>query len=227
MDVRLDRRLRARSKTAFRQILGQAMIDQVHRWLYHDETWVQTQWLGVSCQKYPIDLWLYQEIIYATRPTLIIETGTAQGGSALFLASILDLIGEPGRVISIDIAENAVVPSHPRICFLTGRSSTAADLVQQVSREAKSERTMVILDSDHSARHVLEELSAYSTMVSPGCFLVVEDTNVNGHPVFAKHGPGPMEALEEWLPQNRQFHRTQWDRRYFISQNPLGYLERR
>ena len=64
---------------------------------------------------------------------------------------------------------------------------------------------MVILDSDHSQAHVSAELSAYAPLVTPGCYLIVEDTCVNGHPLYPDHGPGPMEALDAFLPQHPEF----------------------
>ncbi len=100
-------------------------------------TWGNTQWLGVKTLRCPLDLWLYQEIIFETRPGLIVETGTAHGGGALFLASMCDLV-KHGEVISIDIVQSSDWPRHPRLTYLTG-SSVGADVVKTV-RQARGRR---------------------------------------------------------------------------------------
>lgn len=85
---------------------------------------------------------------------------------------------------------------------------------------------MVVLDSDHSADHVTKELSIYSQFVSQGCYLVVEDTNINGHPVLPEFGPGPAEALEEFLAGNGQFTVDESREKFLLTFNPKGYLRR-
>jgi hypothetical protein len=107
-------------------------------------TWLATSWLGVPVLKAPTDLWAYQEILSEIRPDLIVETGTAAGGSALFLASICDQLGH-GRVLTVDIDDRPVLelaynrpvarPMHPRIRYLHG-SSIAPEIVAEVRREA-------------------------------------------------------------------------------------------
>src|SRR5438132_4143406 len=107
--------------------------------------------------------------MHELEPDLIIETGTAQGGSALFLASICDLLGK-GRIVSIDIAPRDDRPLHPRITYLLG-SSTSAPIADEVRTLARSHRTvLVILDSDHSRDHVLRELAIYGELVTPGSY---------------------------------------------------------
>src|SRR4029453_10122114 len=108
--------------------------------------WWHTEWLGTAASKCPFDLWVYQEIMFRTRPDVIIETGTLFGGSALYLASMCDLLGN-GRVITIDIEEGKRErPSHPRILYLKG-SSVAPEIVDRVKDEiSDSDRVMVILD---------------------------------------------------------------------------------
>jgi cephalosporin hydroxylase len=192
---------------------------------WHDYTWNSTKWMGVSALKYPSDAWSYQEIIYDTKPDLIIETGTKYGGSAFFLANLLDLLGA-GRIVTIDIEETKNRPIHSRIHYLTG-SSTSQEILRSVDQFAsQAKRIMVILDSDHSEKHVYEELLAYQRFVSQDCYLIVEDTNVNGHPVCHKHGPGPMEAIQHFLPDHPEF-RTDLEReRLGITAHPQGFLKR-
>jgi len=192
---------------------------------WHDYTWTTTKWMGVPALKYPSDAWSYQEIVYETKPDLIIETGTNQGGSALFFASLFDLLGA-GRIVTIDIDDRKDRPVHPRIQYLTG-SSTSAEIIQSVEQiAAKASRIMVILDSDHSEKHVFEELRLYHRFVTPGCYLIVEDTNVNGHPVCHKHGPGPMEARARFLPDHPEFETDLSRERLGITAHPKGFLKR-
>jgi cephalosporin hydroxylase len=205
-----------------------SLVDQFHR-LYYDrreQTWGNTFWLGHRVLKCPLDLWSYQEILHEVRPELIIETGTYQGGSALFLASICDLLGE-GEVLTIDVDWREGRPRHPRITYLTG-SSTSNAILRQVRRRAKSaSRVLVILDSGHAKDHVLAELDAYAPLVTPGSYLVVEDTNLNGHPVDSDHGPGPTEAVAEFLERNDAFVRDERREKFLLTFNPGGFLEKR
>ena len=173
-------------------------VNAFHKlYYYSSNTWLNnTSWLGVPAQKCPLDLWVYQEILYDVKPDVIIEAGTYKGGSALYLASIFDLIGK-GRVITIDIAkQNEDRPVHDRVTYLLG-SSTSDEIVHKVEELVRpTDKVMVVLDSDHSAKHVLEELRIYHKYVTPGSFLIVEDGNINGNPILPDSGPGPGEALE-------------------------------
>jgi len=176
-------------------------------------SWGGATYMGVKTWKWPCDLALYAETIWEVKPKLIIETGTAFGGSALYFAHLLDAIGW-GKVVSVDLNEvQGSYPKHPRIAYVGGKSSTAADTLAEVrgyvnhhcEPKVGKGRCMVILDSDHSRAHVLHELAVYAKFVSPASYLVVEDTNVNGHPVYPEHGPGPQEALDAWLPKYPDF----------------------
>jgi cephalosporin hydroxylase/glycosyltransferase involved in cell wall biosynthesis len=182
-------------------------------------------WLGTLAQKCPLDLWTYQEILVETRPDLIIETGTCEGGSALFLASICDLIG-CGRVITIDIVDIPGRPQHPRISYLLGSSVDPAVVARVRNEAAGCHRVMVILDSDHRRDHVLAELHAYADLVTPGCYLVVEDSVVNGHPYLPDFGPGPWEAVEAFVNVRTDFVADRDRERFLMTLNPGGYLRR-
>jgi cephalosporin hydroxylase len=201
------------------------VIDAFHQLYYDSRVWGQTRWMGVNCLKTPLDLWVYQEIVWETRPDLIVETGTADGGSALYLAHILDLV-DHGRVVSIDLQERER-PHHLRITYMQGRSSVDSGVLGDVAAIARSSnRTMVILDSDHSKLHVLAELRAYSAFVSVGQYLVVEDTNVNGHPAYPDFGEGPWEAVGEFLQGQKAFEIDPAREKFFLTINPNGFLKR-
>lgn len=185
---------------------------------------ISLSWLGFRTLKSPVDLWTYQEILVETRPDLVIETGTRFGGSAYYLAAIMELLGR-GRVVSIDINTEPGRPAHPRIEYLLG-SSTDPAIVARVRSAAAGKRVMVILDADHSAAHVAAELAAYHDMVAVGCYLVVEDGNVNGHPVLPDWGPGPMEAIDAFLEGRDDFVVDPDRERFLLTLNPRGYLRR-
>jgi cephalosporin hydroxylase len=205
------------------------IVRDFHRLYYESEkrTWSNTFWLGHPSAKCPLDLWIYQEILFERRPDVIVESGTFFAGTAYFLACMCDLI-DNGRVITIDIRERQPHrrPRHPRIEYRTG-SSTAPEVVAAVKEALQpGERVMVILDSNHRREHVLAELQAYSPFVTPGDYLIVEDTNINGHPVAEDFGPGPMEAVEGFMAGNKEFSIDESREKFFMTFNPRGYLRR-
>ncbi len=205
------------------------IVDSFHQ-LYYDSnllggTWRNTRFLGVPAQKCPLDLFIYQEILFDLKPDLIIEAGTASGGGAYFLASMCELMGH-GEVVTIDITNTVVSPSHKRIKYILG-SSTSEQVYRQVENIAKDKKSiLVILDSDHSKKHVLRELKLYNKFVSIGSYLIVEDTNINGHPVNKEYGDGPMEAVEEFLTKNKEFEIDKSREKYYLTFNPNGYLKK-
>ena len=135
--------------------------DQFINLYFNSMVWVENLlWLKTPILKFPFDLWVYQEIISEQQPDLIIECGAFKGGSALFLASICDLIGN-GKVVTIDINHDDHRPPHPRITYLLG-SSTSGEVVAEVNAlTGKGGSVMVILDSDHHYEHVRKELQIY------------------------------------------------------------------
>jgi cephalosporin hydroxylase len=189
------------------------------------QTWEETTWLGVQLQKYPTDLFIYQEIIFKTKPDVLIEAGTLKGGSAYYFASLFDLLGN-GRVITMDIVDRPEKPKHPRIEYLL-ISSISDEAIRRIKSEIKSgDRVMVSLDSNHAADHVFKELQLYSPMVTKGCYLVVEDTDINGHPVYPSYGPGPMEAVKRFLANNGDFVADRSKEKFMLTVSPGGYLLR-
>ena len=209
--------------------LKRNIVNRFHK-LYYDspifgKTWENTFWFGVPVFKCPLDLWIYQEIMFEIKPDVIIECGTADGGSALFLASICDLINN-GNVITMDIEDKGIKPKHKRIKYLLG-SSTSKEIVEKVRSLVKNgDKVMVILDSDHHKEHVLNELKIYSKFVTKRSYLIVEDTNINGHPVVPSFGLGPMEAVEEFLKENKNFAVDKSKEKFYITFNPKGYLQK-
>lgn len=204
-------------------------VDQFHR-VYYDgallgDTRANTRWLGVRVDKCPLDLWMYQELLFEHRPEVVIETGTANGGSALFFASVFDLIGGTGEVVSVDVDTQFERPSHERIRYLEG-SSIADETLAKVAEIVGDRNAMVFLDSDHRRDHVLAELRAYRSFVKPGGYLVVEDTNLNGRPVSPDFGPGPGEAVDAFLAEDTSFERDGDCEKFYLTFNPGGYLKR-
>jgi cephalosporin hydroxylase len=207
----------------------QQIVSAYDRWYCRNRrrTYRNTRWLGVSALKCPFDLWIYQELVYRIRPDVIVETGTALGGSAYFLASLCDMLGT-GRVVTIDISvpphkRVPVRPPHPRISYLTG-SSTDPQIVAAVRRMiAPGDTVMVLLDSDHAADHVREEMRAYAPLVTEGSYLIVEDTNIND---WFEFGPGPLEAVTDFLAEDDRFSVDRSLEKFMMTFNPGGFLLR-
>lgn len=205
-----------------------AIADQYHRLYYHraPRTWRNTFYRGHRILKLPMDVWVYQELIHELRPSLIVETGTRYGGSALYMADLLELNGH-GRIVTIDIEELEGRPTHPRITHLIG-SSTAPEIVDQVRAMLPDDggHVLLVLDSDHARDHVLGELRAMADLVTVGSYVIVEDTDINGHPVLPEFGPGPMEAVDLFLAEDDRFVPDPAREKYYVTQNPRGYLRR-
>jgi cephalosporin hydroxylase len=198
-------------------------------------------WLGRPIIQFPQDMVALQELIWDTKPDLIIETGIAHGGSLILSASMLQLIGGDGKVLGIDIDirehNRKAIEEHPmshRIDMIQG-SSVDQSIVDQVKTYAEGKsKIMVILDSNHTHEHVLEELKAYADLVTKGCYLIVFDTSVedmpdsfdwNGRP-WAK-GDNPKTAVWEFLKENKDFEIDgSIDGKLLITVAPDGYLKR-
>jgi cephalosporin hydroxylase len=196
-------------------------------------------WMGRPIIQYPQDMIAMQEIIWDIRPDLIVETGIAHGGSLIYYASLLELIGK-GKVLGIDIDirehNRKEIENHPmykRIEMIQG-SSVAAETVEKVKAFAKDYTTiMVVLDSNHTHEHVLQELLAYAPLVSVGSYLVVFDTIVefmpNGYLPGRPWGKGdnPWSAAQTFLQQHPGFEIDKAiSDKLLISVAPDGYLKR-
>jgi len=174
-----------------------------HLWYYRHHVWDTVTWLGVKTLKSPADMWNYQEILYYLKPSIVIEFGTRYGGSALFFAVVMRHLGKRFKLISVDIDAANISPdtrNDPDIELLT-LSTLDPRVVERIAtlrREYKGP-AFVILDSDHSKAHVLAEMKALRPVLVSGDYMVVEDSNLNGHPVWPSYGPGPFEAIQEYF----------------------------
>lgn len=195
-------------------------------------------WLGRPIIRYPNDIVVYQEVVWRSKPDLIIETGIAHGGSLILSASLLELLGGDGQVVGVDIDirshNRKAIESHPmfhRITMIEG-SSTSPEVIKQLREIAKGhERVMVVLDSMHTHDHVLAELRLYSEFVSIGCYLVLPDTFIEYFPegYFSDRawdvGNNPMTALRQFLNEKPSFVIDELtSSKALISEAPDGYL---
>lgn len=221
-----------------KESLDNITIDKFHNLYYHSpDTWPKNTFLGYPIQQNPIDMHIYQELIFKHKPSFIIQTGVADGGSILYFSSLLDLIGVPAPiVIGVDIKftdrAKKLKNESPRIILIEG-NSLSFDTYEQIgeileARDDLSGRGMVVLDSDHKYDHVLEEIMRYEEFVGVGQYLVVEDTNINGHPVYHDYGRGPKEAVDVFLQDySVRFVRDDsvW-KRHLFSHHQGGWLKR-
>jgi len=204
-----------------------------HGWYYNTNVWQSVRWLGVQAGKSVSDLWNYQEILVELKPSLVIEFGTCHGGSALYFASIMRMLGEPFRVLSVDISHAALDPVVRRDSDIELRESSSIDpAVAARIRELKAAfpgKIFAILDSDHSKDHVLAEMKSLRPLLSAGDYLIVEDSNINGHPVLPGIGPGPYEAIEAYVAEfpDDYLKDSKREAKFGFTFAPEGFLVRR
>lgn len=168
-------------------------------------------WHGVNVLKCPMDLWIYQEILHEVQPDFVIEGGTAAGGSALYMAHVLDAIGH-GKIVTMDWDSDDGRPTHPRIQYVKG-NTLDSDLARSVLHYAFGKKVL-ILDDGHDHEHVCKELHLYATALQAGDYLIVEDTNLGG----------PLWGLERYLEQiPGKFERDSAREKLLLTFNPMGY----
>jgi len=198
------------------------------------------RWLGRPIVQYPQDIIALQEIVWDTRPTLIVETGVAHGGSLIFYASLFELMKIPGEVVGVEIElrphnEAAIFehPLHERIRVLKGSSTDPSILAEVKTIAARHARVMVVLDSLHTHEHVLTELEAYAPLVTPGNYLVCFGTSVADVTTDLDlkrawdQQRNPKSALDAWLGTKPPFEVDQGlSDRLILSDGPGGYLRR-
>lgn len=204
-----------------------------NRYSYHFE------WLGRPIIQYPQDIVAMQEIIWDVKPDLIIETGIAHGGSLIFYASLLEMLGK-GRVVGVDIDirkhNRKLIEAHPlykRITMIEGSSVDPEVLKKVADAVKKYKKVLVVLDSLHTHKHVLEELRAYSRFVSKGSYLVVFDTLVERMPQGAfpdrpwDRGNNPATAVAGFFKENKNFVIDRdIENKLVLTAAPGGYLKR-
>ena len=200
---------------------------------YKSNVWAErTKWLNKRIMKNPMDMMMIQEIICDTRPDVIVETGTFHGGSALFMATILDNI-KKGTIFTVenDNKHNGNRPQHRRIHYIEG-DSTSDDVVNDIKKQVNGAGSvMVCLDSDHNKDNVLKEMEKYCGLVTIGNYLIVEDTNINNPMKITKKGiriyqQGPHEAVEEFLKTHDDFMIDKSREKFMFTFNPDGYLKK-
>ncbi|QGG48897.1 cephalosporin hydroxylase family protein [Heliorestis convoluta] len=183
-----------------------------HKYVYNHK------WMGVPIIQLPNDIMAIQELIWEVKPDLIIETGIAHGGSIIHAASILELLGNTGEVLGIDIEirEHNLkrIMSHPmskRIKMIEGSSVEEKTLNYVTKISSNKKNIMVFLDSCHTHEHVKKELDIYSNFVSKGSYLVVFDTSIQFEPnEFCDNRPwgvdnNPWTAVHEFIKENENF----------------------
>jgi cephalosporin hydroxylase len=208
---------------------------------------------GLVLMQNPADMWIMQEIITEIRPDFIIETGTFAGGSAVYYATILKQVNNKGKVITVDIdpkprmvninklkKEDDVLYNRVQeisdndIEFITSNSVDPA-LIERLKEQTKNKKVLITLDSCHSYEHVLNELILYSQLVSPGSYLIVQDTFLDDKDEWIekyakcpgwKIKKGPMEAAKEFLEKNRDFKVDKSRERFLFTFYPSGYLKK-
>lgn len=203
-------------------------ISEFNRLYYDSHVWEHhTHYKGIPVAKNPCDLWMYQQIIWETQPNIIIETGTGCGGSAMYLIDTMKrcFINNP-LVITIDINKNYL--EYKGIMQIQG-SSVAMSTIDELNRirldrirHNPKERTMVILDSSHTYEHVKKELRWYNSMVTEECYLIIEDTNNE----LYREGRGAKEAVEDFMPNNKEFEVDKNREKFMLTFNSGGYLRK-
>ena len=216
------------------QALSRIWIREIarHRYAYN------FTWLGRPVIQFPQDMMAIQELIWSIKPDVVIETGVAHGGSILFSASMLELVGGEGYVIGIDIDirkhNRTEIEAHPlsrRVKLIEGSSVDDAVVSQVREMVGEGKKVLVILDSNHTHEHVLRELELFSPFVREGSYLVVYDTLIEDMPVDLvgdrPWGPGnnPKTAVWEFLETNKRFKIDKdLEAKLSITVAPDGYL---
>lgn len=213
-------------------------------WMLHADRYKYTYnftWMGRPIIKFPADMVIQQELMWQLKPDLVIETGIAHGGSIVFSASMMEMMGIDGEVVGIDIdirAHNrALIESHPmmkRISLYEG-SSTSPGIVEQVKKHLDGKKcVMVVLDSLHSHAHVYDELKLYAPMVTVGSYCILPDTFIEFFPKGYYSGTRPWDvgdnpytAMKQYLSETDLFEIDQsLTAKAMITETIDGYLKR-
>ncbi len=223
---------------------------------YSDQLWIGRQafhrvinkvqtmnWFDIGAMQTPVDFITYMECITRTKPRVLIETGTCGGAGTMFYADILRRIHGSNnfRIVTIELLQNQIgqdLKKIPEIISIIG-SSTDSDIITEVYRLAKDVPgpIMITLDSDHSAEHVAKELGAYADIVSPGQYLIVQDTYLglfwggtnepNSPDAQFDYKGSPLGAVEAFLSCDNRFELDTYPQRWILTQCPFGFLYRK
>jgi cephalosporin hydroxylase len=204
-----------------------------HHKLTHEITW-----LGAPVIQLPLDMIMMQELIWKVRPDAIVECGLAHGGSAIFYASVQELIGH-GFVVGVDVEirryNRVMIENHPlshRIRMVEGSSIEPATVHSVKEKLASADRVLVVLDSNHSTEHVLAELRIYKDLVTPRSYMVAMDgaqaflwDSPSGKPEWKQENP--LRAIEMFLEENKEFEVDDHYTRLVGTANPKGFLRKK
>jgi cephalosporin hydroxylase len=196
--------------------------------------WSGLKFQNVPLTKNPLDLWMAQQILYEVRPEFVIETGTGQGGSALYWANALHGMGlDRARVLTVDAADRTQEAAKnflwkKYVEFIRGGSTEPA-VVARIAARVRGSRTVVILDSDLASDIVLAELRAYAPLVSRGGYLIVQNTSLDRMPSHSNSGPGPYHAVSRFLAgtAGADFETDTGREMMLLTRNPGGWLRRK
>ena len=208
------------------------IVEQFNNFYYSAGIASDLNWGGAPMIKNPCDVWMIIELFQELRPSVLIETGTHHGASATFYTDILNSLNIQCEVITVDINPKwHFDPKSKNIHSIVGYSTdlTIFSRVKNITNSIlinNPGNVMVLLDSDHCEENVLAELNLYSELVNLGSYIIVEDTNVNGHPSAPSHGPGPYEATDKFLYGNTSFKRDLKCQKFLLTFNPGGWLRR-
>lgn len=185
----------------------------------------KSTYFGVKTHKNPLDMWVYQEILFESKPDVIIEIGNKYGGSTLAFAHMLDNLGR-GRIVGVDIDHSrveSVVKEHPRISLLEG---DGLEMIMEVEKLIlPNDRVLVIEDSAHTFDTTLALLRLYERFVKAGDYFIVEDS-ICHHGLDVGPNPGPYEAIEVFVQENSDFEIDRSREDFLITWNPKGFLKR-
>lgn len=190
-----------------------------------DRIMKRTSYFGIQALRSPVDQWIYQEVLFETKPDVVIEIGNYCGASVLALAHICDALGK-GRVIGVDLMHDKIpeiVRNHPRVSLVEGDACASFPSVRDLVHD--SDRVLIIEDSLHTYAHTLNVLNTYSGLVRPGGYFIVED-GICHHGLDVGPNPGPYEAITSFVEGNHDFEIDRSRESFLITWNPKGYLKR-
>jgi cephalosporin hydroxylase len=241
--IEIDAEFEKRNREFIERMAGdQRLYDLAVEWMVRSvphEYAYHFKWMGLPIIQHPCDMIAIQELVYQLRPQTIIETGVARGGSVIFYASLLELLGGDGRVIGVEVGlrplNRRAITGHPmsrRIDLVDGSSISPAVIDQVRARTAeRGGPVLVILDSDHTHDHVLQELDLYGALVTKDSYMIVLDTRIEDVPGSLypdkPYGPGnnPKTAVLEFMKRSDRFViDSAIDRKLIFSGAPSGYL---